>query len=167
MDSISFPNYWREASDELAAGDPVMAGFVELYSGDSLVSRGDSFGTLVRSIVGQQISVKAADSIWARFSSTLVRATSSGIHIVCSRMSRSAALRRVVADTYTRPWGSTVTATGSGTFKSPGGPARFHGVDDGPKGPGPKLGEHTHEILRSIGYADADIEAMYAGKSVA
>ncbi len=71
MDSISFPDYWHEASAELAAGDPVMAGFVDLYSGDSLVSRGDPFGTLVRSIVGQQISVKAADSIWARFSSTL------------------------------------------------------------------------------------------------
>ena len=68
MDSISFPNYWREASDELAAGDPVMAGFVELYSGDSLVSRGDPFGTLVRSIVGQQISVRAADTIWSRLS---------------------------------------------------------------------------------------------------
>ena len=71
MDSISFPDYWHEASAKLAAGDPVMAGFVDLYSGDSLVSRGDPFGTLVRSIVGQQISVKAADSIWARFSSTL------------------------------------------------------------------------------------------------
>ena len=57
MDSISFPDYWHEASAELAAGDPVMAGFVDLYSGDSLVSRGDPFGTLVRSIVGQQISV--------------------------------------------------------------------------------------------------------------
>ena len=66
MDSISFPDYWHEASAELAAGDPVMAGFVDLYSGDSLVSRGDPFGTLVRSIVGQQISVRAADTIWSR-----------------------------------------------------------------------------------------------------
>ena len=71
MDSISFPDYLHEASAELAAGDPVMAGFVGLYSGDSLISRGDPFGTLVRSIVGQQISVKAADSIWARFSGVL------------------------------------------------------------------------------------------------
>ncbi|MDP3491997.1 MAG: CoA transferase, partial [Hyphomonadaceae bacterium] len=56
---------------------------------------------------------------------------------------------------------------GVGTFKSPGSPARFHGVDDGPKGPGPGLGEHTREILKSIGYSDMDVEAMYAGKSVA
>ncbi|MBL8391309.1 MAG: DNA-3-methyladenine glycosylase 2 family protein [Candidatus Accumulibacter sp.] len=32
----------------------------------ALVSRGDPFVTLLRSIVGQQISVKAADSVWER-----------------------------------------------------------------------------------------------------
>lgn len=71
MEAIRLPNYWHEASAELAAGDPVMAGFVERYSGDSLISRGDPFGTLVRSIVGQQISVKAAESIWTRFAGVL------------------------------------------------------------------------------------------------
>jgi len=71
MNSTSHPAYWHEASSELASGDLVMAGFVARYSGDSLVSRGDPFGTLVRSIVGQQISVKAADSIWARFAGAL------------------------------------------------------------------------------------------------
>lgn len=62
------PAYWQKASVDLAADDPVMAGFVARFSADSLMSRGDPFGTLVRSIVGQQISVKAADSIWARLS---------------------------------------------------------------------------------------------------
>ena len=71
MNSTFIPAYWHEASSELASGDLVMAGFVARYSGDSLVSRGDPFGTLVRSIVGQQISVKAADSIWARFAGAL------------------------------------------------------------------------------------------------
>ncbi len=71
MNSTSLPAYWHEASSELASGDLVMAGFVARYSGDSLVSRGDPFGTLVRSIVGQQISVKAADSIWARLTGAL------------------------------------------------------------------------------------------------
>ena len=92
MDSISFPNYWREASDELAAGDPVMAGFVELYSGDSLVSRGDPFGTLVRSIAGQQISVKAADSIWVRFSATLPAIEPEAILAVSSETLRACGL---------------------------------------------------------------------------
>ena len=65
------PDYWQDASAQLAADDLVMAGFVAQYSGTSLVSRGDPFVTLARSIVGQQISVKAADSVWARFSAAL------------------------------------------------------------------------------------------------
>ncbi len=60
------PAYWQQASDELARTDPVMAGLIATYAGASLVSRGDPFVTLVRSIVGQQISVKAADTIWSR-----------------------------------------------------------------------------------------------------
>lgn len=61
------PHYWAQASEALAAGDPLMAKLVCCYQGASLVSRGDPFSTLARSIVGQQISVKAADSVWTRF----------------------------------------------------------------------------------------------------
>jgi DNA-3-methyladenine glycosylase II len=61
------PHYWPEAASQLAANDPVMAGLVERYAGMGLSSRGDAFGTLARSIVGQQISVKAADAVWGRF----------------------------------------------------------------------------------------------------
>ena len=61
------PHYWQQASQELAASDAVMAALVVRYGELGLVSRGDAFGTLARSIVGQQISVKAADSVWARF----------------------------------------------------------------------------------------------------
>jgi len=64
-------NYWQQASSELAQADPVMAGIVARYAGSVLVSRGDPFGTLARSIIGQQISVKAADSVWTRFVSEL------------------------------------------------------------------------------------------------
>jgi DNA-3-methyladenine glycosylase II len=60
------PPYWQRASRELARADPVMRGLVETFAGATLVSRGDPFATLVRSIVGQQISVKAADSVWTR-----------------------------------------------------------------------------------------------------
>jgi crotonobetainyl-CoA:carnitine CoA-transferase CaiB-like acyl-CoA transferase len=78
-------------------------------------------------------------------------------------------LADVAADPQVHAAGGIVDMPGKdgGTFKSPGGPARFHGVDDGPKGPGPKLGEHTCEILRSIGYSDAAIEAALASKVVA
>ncbi|WP_028450838.1 DNA-3-methyladenine glycosylase family protein [Chitinibacter tainanensis] len=64
--AIHRPPYWDQAVAELAAADPVMAELVERYPAVSLLTRGDAFHTLARSIVGQQISVKAADSIWAR-----------------------------------------------------------------------------------------------------
>ena len=62
------PDYWHHATLELSRHDSVMAELAERYAGLSLVSRGDAFGTLARSIVGQQISVKAADAVWGRFS---------------------------------------------------------------------------------------------------
>ena len=58
--------YWHEARDAIAAADPVMAGLIARYDGEGLVGQGDAFLTLSRSIVAQQISVRAADSIWAR-----------------------------------------------------------------------------------------------------
>jgi len=61
------PHYWSEASAALAASDPRMSSLVERYAGFGLASRGDAFATLARSIVGQQISVKAADTVWGRF----------------------------------------------------------------------------------------------------
>ncbi|MEW6120045.1 MAG: DNA-3-methyladenine glycosylase [Pseudomonadota bacterium] len=61
------PAYWPAACAELAAADAVMAALIARYPDCVLGHRGDPFQTLVRAIVGQQISVKAADSIWARF----------------------------------------------------------------------------------------------------
>ena len=61
------PAYWDNACAELAAADPVMAALIARYPDCVLGNRGDPFQTLARAIVGQQISVKAADSIWARF----------------------------------------------------------------------------------------------------
>lgn len=53
------------------------------------------------------------------------------------------------------------------TFRSPGGPARFPGLNDGPKGPGPALGQHTREVLASLGYANAEIDALLEKRAVA
>jgi DNA-3-methyladenine glycosylase II len=61
------PTYWHQACAELGAGDPVMAALIARYPDAILANRGDPFQTLARAIVGQQISVKAADSVWARF----------------------------------------------------------------------------------------------------
>lgn len=52
---------------------------------------------------------------------------------------------------------------GDGTFKSPASPARFVGADDGPKGRAPMIGEHTEEVLKSIGLSDAEIENLIEG----
>lgn len=65
------PDYWAHASSALAQDDPVMAALVAQYAELALTSRGDPFVTLARSIVGQQISVKAADSIWSRVAALL------------------------------------------------------------------------------------------------
>jgi DNA-3-methyladenine glycosylase II len=61
------PAYWQAACAELAAADPVMAALIARYPDATLANRGDPFQALARAIVGQQISVKAADSVWARF----------------------------------------------------------------------------------------------------
>ena len=48
------PSYWQQAARELAAADERMGELVERYAGAGLVSRGDPFATLARSIVGQR-----------------------------------------------------------------------------------------------------------------
>lgn len=65
------PDYWQEAGRQLAGADSVMAELIRLYAGAALASRSDPFGTLARSVIGQQISVKAADAIWGRFAGAL------------------------------------------------------------------------------------------------
>ena len=60
------PHYWDAACAQLSRGDPVMRGIIRACGPAHLVSRGDPFQTLARSIVGQQISVKAAQSVWER-----------------------------------------------------------------------------------------------------
>ena len=61
----SRPDSWEQASGHLAAADEAMAGIVRAYGGaGQLSSRGDPFNTLARSIIGQQISVKAAQAVW-------------------------------------------------------------------------------------------------------
>jgi DNA-3-methyladenine glycosylase II len=61
------PDYWQEACRELAKRDRVMKKLIKQYPEANLRSRGNAFSTLARSIVGQQISVKAAQSVWNRF----------------------------------------------------------------------------------------------------
>jgi DNA-3-methyladenine glycosylase II len=61
------PPYWEEAKVELMKRDRIMRKLIPQFGDLRLVGRGEPFTTLARSIVGQQISVKAADSVWQRF----------------------------------------------------------------------------------------------------
>jgi DNA-3-methyladenine glycosylase II len=61
------PEYWDRAKRTLARKDPVMARIMRAHPRVFLARRGEPFMTLARAIVGQQISVKAAQSVWQRF----------------------------------------------------------------------------------------------------
>jgi DNA-3-methyladenine glycosylase II len=65
---MTTPDYWEQATRELAERDAKLRELVGRFQGLALGSRGDAFSTLARSIVGQQISVKAAQSVWNRLS---------------------------------------------------------------------------------------------------
>lgn len=61
------PAWWEEACAELAARDAVLAALMRRHPQGFLRSRGAPMESLLRAVVGQQISVKAAQSIWGRF----------------------------------------------------------------------------------------------------
>jgi DNA-3-methyladenine glycosylase II len=60
------PDYWDDACKHLARRDRVMKKLIPSFGEARLQSRGDAFTTLARSIVGQQISIKAAQAVWDR-----------------------------------------------------------------------------------------------------
>jgi len=64
---IGVPAYWQDAKEELMKRDRIMRKLIPQFGDMHLVGRGEPFTTLARSIVGQQISVKAADAVWQRF----------------------------------------------------------------------------------------------------
>ncbi|MCD6034591.1 MAG: HhH-GPD family protein [Rickettsiales bacterium] len=64
--SLIHPPYWEEAVSHLSRVDPVMGEIIALYQGETLTCKADPYFTLARAIVGQQISVSAADSVWRR-----------------------------------------------------------------------------------------------------
>lgn len=69
------PGYWDEATAYLGKRDRTLAKLIRKFPDANIVSRGDAFQTLARAIVGQQISVKAAQSIWGRFADCVGKVT--------------------------------------------------------------------------------------------
>jgi DNA-3-methyladenine glycosylase II len=64
------PTYWEEAKIELMKRDRILNKLIPQFGDLQLVGRGEPFSTLARSIIGQQISVKAAETVWQRFLAT-------------------------------------------------------------------------------------------------
>ena len=60
------PEYWQESIDYLSNIDAILRELINKYSQSTLTTHGDALETLMRSIVGQQISVKAAASVWQK-----------------------------------------------------------------------------------------------------
>ena len=82
------PFYWHKAKKILSKRDPILRNIINKFSKGYLTSRKDPFFSLCRTIIGQQISTKAADSIWSKFEikckkkivpETVLKLTSSGL----------------------------------------------------------------------------------------
>ena len=61
------PYFWEKAKKDLIKRDKKLGAIIRNYPGDFLFTKSDPFYTLARSIVGQQISVSAAQAVWERF----------------------------------------------------------------------------------------------------
>ena len=76
--STAAPGYWTDACMHLVKKDRVMKRLIPQFGDTCLQARGDAFSTLARSIVGQQISVKAAQAVWHRFEALAKKPRGSG-----------------------------------------------------------------------------------------
>ena len=74
------PTWWNDALQHFR-NDAIMADCIKTYGTDGLKGRGDLFYTIVRSIIGQQISVIAAESIWNRFEAMVGSVTPDNVRI--------------------------------------------------------------------------------------
>lgn len=69
---MTIPDYWQDAIKTLSQQDKILAGLMTAYPDENLINYHNPFYTLTRAIIGQQISVKAADAVWFRLESLLI-----------------------------------------------------------------------------------------------
>jgi len=72
-------DYWDHACTDLMKRDKILRRLITQFRDTGIISRGDPFLTLVRSIIGQQISVAAAQAVWNRVEVLLKRVTPKNI----------------------------------------------------------------------------------------
>jgi len=63
---MNIVEHWDLAIQELSEADKTLKKVISLYPNEKITLKNNGFLTLIRSVVGQQISVKAADSIWKK-----------------------------------------------------------------------------------------------------
>ena len=61
------PFYWNKAKKVLSKRDPIIRKIIKKYKKGFLTTKSDPFFSLCRTVVGQQVSVASADSIWSKF----------------------------------------------------------------------------------------------------
>ena len=88
------PIFWDKAKKYLIKKDKKLGKVIQSYPKDFLFSKSDPFLTLARSIVGQQISVKAAQSVWDRLEKKLKRVNPTNIKKIHSNTLKSVGLSR-------------------------------------------------------------------------
>ena len=89
------PVYWYKAKKILSRRDPVLRKIIKKYNKGFLTTRGNPFFSLCRTVIGQQISTKAADSIWSKFEKKCKkRITPNVVLKIPSRNLKSAGLSR-------------------------------------------------------------------------
>tara|TARA_Y100000389_G_C17386434_1_gene477298 strand:- start:329 stop:955 length:627 start_codon:yes stop_codon:yes gene_type:complete len=88
------PVFWSVAIKELKKKDKKLGKIIDSYPKDFLFTKSDPFLTLARSIVGQQISVKAAQSVWEKLISKIGNVSPNQIDKVHSNTLKSAGLSR-------------------------------------------------------------------------
>ena len=84
------PKFWNKAKSYLIKKDKKLAKIIKSYPDDFLFTKSDPFMTLARSIVGQQISVKAAQSVWDKLEIKLKK-----VNLINIKKSNSNSLKSV------------------------------------------------------------------------
>lgn len=92
------PEYWEQATRELVIHDQVMSKLISSFKGAILRSHGDAFTTLARSIVSQQISVKAAESVWRKIIVNVPEITPQTVYNLENNVLRSCGLSQRKTD---------------------------------------------------------------------
>lgn len=84
--------YWDIACHSLIRQDRILKKIIPKYKDTGIISRGDPFLTLARSIIGQQISVAAAQAVWNRFEASMPKVTPNQVLLMDAEILRGAGL---------------------------------------------------------------------------